>query len=41
MKTLKTEKSKNTGKKLKVDINKNSENDFFQSSKFSNSDSKE
>ena len=41
VKTLKTEKSKNTGKKLKVDINKNSENDFFQSSKFSNSDSKE
>ena len=41
MKTLKTEKSKNTGKKLKVDNNKNSENDFFQSSKFSNSDSKE
>ena len=41
MKTLKTEKSKNTGKKLKFDINKNSENDFFQSSKFSNSDSKE
>lgn len=41
MKTLKTEKSKNTGKKLKVDINKNSENDFFQSSKFSNSESKE
>ena len=41
VKTLKTEKSKNTGKKLKVDNNKNSENDFFQSSKFSNSDSKE
>ena len=41
MKTLKTEKSKNTGKKIKVDNNKNSENDFFQSSKFSNSDSKE
>jgi len=41
MKTIKTEKSKNTNKKLKVD-NKNSENEFFQSSKFSNeSDSKE
>ena len=40
VKTIKTEKSKNNGKNSKID-HKNSENDFFESSKFSNSDSKE